>query len=453
MPGLPPSVAPLPLPLTAHRHHQAGAAGAPRRRRSPTPQDTQGPARPEHGEKGGYSATQSPRPTGGGGARPVQPQHRPARHSGATESPLHSRHGAPEAAGPSCLSRPGETPGNGFTPSGRARLPRDQTSGRGPTHRPQRRSRRCVSQAPALTSAFTRSASGPDHPFRLALTAHRQTQLSITCPRPTRAAPLGEPRPSELSVTSCHPAESAGSCGPGASRRDRPREGLGGGARTGRGGRGQRLSGAGAGKIEPLFLSVAGSVGEAGRNNTNSSRGGAAPAAAPGQTRDPPGDPGGSSPGPSSRQISATRRSQPRGSLRAAPSHPTAPGSRGTPGGAAGPGRAVGKAPWAKSIKPYQNPCECSECGAPGRVPGSGVHGEGPPVPAGSVRAGGAGPRLRAGAGPRPGRAAGEGTGGARRQRGRLRVRAPAGVGAGGVSPRRARPLGAHPGVQGGGVG
>lgn len=75
-------------------------------------------------------------------------------------------------------------------------------------------------------------------------------------------------------------------------------------ARRGRGdGRGQRLSGAGAGKIEPLFVGIAGSVGEAGRNYTSCSRGGAAPAVIPGQAGDPTGDPYGSAPGPSSRRV------------------------------------------------------------------------------------------------------------------------------------------------------
>lgn len=298
-----PSVAPLPLPLATHRYHQAGAAGAPRQRRSPASHDTHGPAGPAHSERRGYPAAQSPRPAGGG-RPPVEPQHRPARHSGATEPPLHSRHRAPEAAGPGCRPRPGENPGNGSAPLGRARPPRGETSDRGPTHRPQRRSRRCVSQAPALTSAFTRSASGPDHPFRPPLAGHRRTQLPIirAPPRPSPAPQGAPPQCSGRDVM----ARPQGLLGvvvwgrPGATGHARDSVGT----RTGRGGRGQRLSGAGAGKIEPLFLGVAGSMGEAGRNNTNYSGGGAAAAVTLRQAGDPPGDPFGSPPD-SCRQIPA----------------------------------------------------------------------------------------------------------------------------------------------------
>lgn len=108
-----------------------------------------------------------------------------------------------------------------------------------------------------------------------------------------------------------------------------------GGARIGRGSCGQRLSGAGAGKIEPLFLGVVGSVGEPRRNNTNYSRGGAVAAVTSGQAGDPTGDPYASPPG-SPCQIPA-----PWGC--AAPPRPT--GRRDTLGGAARPRRAVEKAP------------------------------------------------------------------------------------------------------------
>lgn len=168
-PAAPPGLQPRTGPRT-----QRGSAPvtAPR---TPVPPGRSCPARPAGPRRAGTATGEGTRPPGA----PAPPAAAPAR------------------SGPGIAPEPGSTPrirgaraqGTGPEPGERGPAP----SGR--THRPQRRSRRCVSQAPALTSAFTRSASGLRRPFRRRSPPIGRRGCQSFCPAHRCPAPSGLPAP------------------------------------------------------------------------------------------------------------------------------------------------------------------------------------------------------------------------------------------------------------------